>query len=88
VGLEEAFVSENFTVYPVPASDKFHLNFENLEFVTVSVIDRTGKVIQTQTDVASGAEIRVENAVSGLYLLLIQDQATGKTISKKLSVLK
>jgi hypothetical protein len=88
VGLEEAFVSENFTVYPVPASDKFHLNFENLEFVTISVIDRTGKVIQTQMDVASGAEIRVENAVSGLYLLLIQDQATGKTISKKLSVLK
>ncbi|MEG0916872.1 MAG: T9SS type A sorting domain-containing protein [Myroides sp.] len=79
----EHFFTENFNLYPNPATDVLNISSKNgLEMKEIRITDMTGKVVKVQKDVST---VNVSNLAAGTYLIDITTnvgKATSKFIKK------
>jgi hypothetical protein len=86
-GIEENSGIEDLSVYPNPATDYLHIQFNVAEStdITCKLMDATGKVLSQETIHAFSGEnthsIQTSSLATGFYMLEI-DTPTGKTIRK------
>ncbi|HUH25191.1 MAG TPA: T9SS type A sorting domain-containing protein [Flavobacterium sp.] len=82
-----SFLSEQFTIFPNPASNLVNItNTSNLGVEEVSIYDVSGKLLKTQKVVSTeDIELNIEELATGTYMLQIQtNQGTAvKKIIKK-----
>ena len=91
LAIDELAGVENINVYPNPTSEFFTVAFDNqnIEAVTIEMIDQTGRIIQTNTIEQSGvqtAEFNTTNVQNGLYSIRIS--SNGNALTKRLVVNK
>jgi hypothetical protein len=91
LAIDELAGVENINVYPNPTSEFFTVIFDNqnIEAVTIEMIDQTGRIIQTNTIEQSGvqtAEFNTTNVQNGLYSIRIS--SNGNSLTKRLVVNK
>ena len=83
VGIAEHFSSEEFTVYPNPASGTVFIYTENISG-QVSLMDLNGKILLAKQTEAGKTSLDLDDVPAGVYMVQIQT-ATG-LVSKKLIV--
>lgn len=68
-------------LYPNPVDDVLNVNIKSLkgEKVSYNLMDMSGKVISMKEEKNSNFRINMMNLISGVYLLVIQDEASKKS---------
>jgi hypothetical protein len=70
-GIEETLAS-NFSVFPVPTSDKLYAQVNGLDIVEYSILDMQGRIIQSSSNVQVPVlELATSNFKSGMYILKV-----------------
>jgi len=92
IGFANGIDEENLSVavYPNPASDKLTLYFADAqnESYQIQIFDMKGALVNTHViQLKNGEQLAISNLSNGLYVLKIEDEQ-GRTITKKISVLR
>ncbi len=82
IGLDEDFASSTIEIYPNPFSHKVSISLAENEKYDISLVDVTGTVVNTQSDVSGTVVIEKGNLTPGLYLLNIKNFKGEVNISK------
>src|SRR5690606_8187848 len=83
-GVKENILAASVNVYPNPSNGAFTVNLPKDQTFELEVSDLTGKVISKQTVKAATANVALNPAAKGIYLLKITSEGT--TTTKKLVV--
>lgn len=69
------------TLYPNPVDDILNVNIKALkgDKVSYSLMDMSGKLVSMKEEKNSNFSINMVNLVSGVYVLVIQDEASKKS---------
>lgn len=68
--------SNKFSMFPNPSTGI--LNFTTQETINVTIVDMTGKIVYTATNVNNGDSIDLNSLQSGLYIATIKGEKTNK----------
>lgn len=82
VSIDELEGNENFVIYPNPASDVIHLEWEGNGNKTLHIYDALGQLISTN-HILSGASIPLENFEKGIYFILENGKALGRFVIQR-----
>lgn len=82
IGLEEAFVNKNFSIYPNPFSGTTTLSLDANESYTVRLIDLSGRVLNTIHNASGDVQISGDKLVSGVYMIQVENVAGELSVSK------
>lgn len=79
------YTHENSTlkIYPNPAKDRVRVEWNAKERATLTLLDISGKVIQSQTLNQNYSDIDVSRLSNGIYLIQVQS-AEGLSVGKLL----
>ncbi|HSF89867.1 MAG TPA: T9SS type A sorting domain-containing protein [Saprospiraceae bacterium] len=67
---DDVFAELPFEVWPNPANDRIHIQFENAnEQMIVSILDVQGHVVRQQGSMVSGGDIDISVLPSGIYIV-------------------
>ena len=75
IGIDESKASVGYSVYPVPASSSFSLEFErNVAPVQITLVDNSGRVVR-KIEGFSGNKLHIErnNLANGMYFLSVKN---------------
>lgn len=79
----DAQVVPSFSVFPNPSEGTITLNFANIEFRTISVINALGQMIGTQSSNLPAMHIQINDP--GLYLILSEEK-NGRRMAQRVVV--
>lgn len=87
VGLVDDFASENVKMYPNPASDFLRINQQasTSNFSTLELFDLSGRAI-LRYELSIDDQIDLEMLESGLYIVVLRDSKSQRSVSAKLLV--
>lgn len=81
LGVQDEVAEADLTLYPNPTSDQFNITSANEIIKSISVIDMTGRTIQTIKANSLSQNVNVSNLPRGIYLIQV-DLETGKAVKK------
>jgi len=73
----EVVATRTFAMYPNPTTGI--LNISSVEAVNISIVDLTGKVVYTATNVNDGDNLNLGSLQKGMYIAQIKGETTQKT---------
>jgi hypothetical protein len=82
LGITNADINNPFAIYPVPANDEFIVNGNFHGNCTVTVYNIIGSEVAIFNDVTSGQHLNCRNFVSGVYSVVITDEAGNSFVNK------
>ena len=85
VGLKDILLSDNFNVYPNPASTIIIVNNDVCEDCALTIYNSEGRQVYYQKSVNDSVKVTVSDYKKGIYLIKLTDKENG-TISKKLII--
>lgn len=74
------FEAGTFSIYPNPSNGIFNIAAE--ENVSITVIDITGKVVNTTNNISNGGVINLTNLQSGMYIAKIKGDSGAEKVEK------
>ncbi len=78
----KAMADDEIKVWPNPAKDNIHINWQGTGSCLVDILDMTGRTMYEGKDVGKGTSISTETWARGLYYVLVRD-ADGNTLMGK-----
>ncbi len=77
IGLKEVTSDLNVTLSPNPTNDFVKVQYADITVLNIDILDATGKVIFTQTQVANGEKVDFRNFERGVYIVrMTSDKGT------------
>jgi len=89
LAIEDAITSDDFSIYPNPASSTVNIAYQGNQSlsITVALFDISGRSVrQISLNTQSSATINVSGLPSGVYILNMEDIESGSSINKRLII--